>query len=222
MHNSEKLKARSRSVYKADPSKKAAAAALYKLQPDKKMESRTVYRSKPEVMKETFRKYHATHRGVRLQYFQKYHCYTKRVKVTKARYSLIQPTQLLIEKCFRLMQANPLTDKETKGNLMEQYNSQLWCGNETKYKRFGSPVVRLPTKRLIGRSLQLRRKYAGFLLNSIRRIKSITLKTQDDLGKGCHTKSTEPYFYEAAYLHVRETVIPVNDDVLLLKVLISG
>ena len=74
----------------------------------------------------------------------------------------------------------------------------------------GSAVVRLATKRLIGRSLQLRRKYAGFLLNSIRYLKS--QKTQDDLGKGCHTQSTEPYFYEAAYLHVRETLIPVNDD----------
>ena len=42
----------------------------------------------------------------------------------------------------------------------------------------GSAVVRLATKRLIGKSLQLRRKYAGFLLNSIRCIKSITLKTQ--------------------------------------------
>ena len=38
------LKARSRSVYKADPSKKAAAAAaLYKLQPGKKMESSKAY-----------------------------------------------------------------------------------------------------------------------------------------------------------------------------------
>ena len=133
--------------------------------------------------------------------------------MTKARYSLIQPTQLLIEKCFRLIQANLLTDKEMKGNLMEQFNSQHF-GVEMKLSRqdLGSAVVRLATKRLIGRSLQLRRKYAGFLLNSIRCIKSITLKTQDDLGKGCHTQSTEPYFYEAAYLHVRETLIPVNDD----------
>ena len=58
-------------------------------------------------------------------------------------------------------------------------------------KDLGSAVVRLATKRLIGRSLQLRRKYAGFLLNSIRCIKSIALKTQDDLGKGCHTQTTE-------------------------------
>ena len=96
--NAEKRKAAAKAYYTANPEPKCAA-------------SRTVYRSKPaaEVMKETFRKYHATHKGVRLQYSQKYHCYTKRVKVTKARYSLIQPTQLLIE-CFRLMQANLLTE----------------------------------------------------------------------------------------------------------------
>ena len=155
LRNSERLKARSRSVYKADPSKKkAAVAALYNLQPKKKIESnkayycsikprrnpivlpilkakltellihvhayrakaekprkveakacysanpqpkhpasRTVYRSNPEAMKETC---HAVHRDVRLKYFS----YTKRVNLTKARYSL---TQLLIEKWFRLM-----------------------------------------------------------------------------------------------------------------------
>ena len=133
--------------------------------------------------------------------------------MTKTRYSLTQPTQLLVEKCFRLMQANLLTDEEMKGNLMEQFNSQDFGGEITISKKdLGSAVVRLATKRLIRRSLQLRRKYAGFLLKSIRHIKSITLKTQDDFGKGCHTHSTEPYFYEAAYLHVRETLIPVNDN----------
>ena len=96
---------------------------------------------------------------------------------------------------------------------MEQFNSQHFgVGMKLSKNDLGSAVVRLATKRLIGRSLQLRRKYAGFLLNSIRCIKSITLKTQDDLGKGCHTQTTESYFYEAAYLHVRETLIPVNDD----------
>ena len=71
---------------------------------------------------------------------------------------------------------------------------------------------RLAAKRLVGRSLQLCRKYAGFLLNSIKCIKSIALNAKDDFGKGCHTQTTEPYFHEAAYLHVRESPIPVNDD----------
>ena len=93
------------------------------------------------------------------------------------------------------MQANILTDKEMKGNLMEQFNSQHFgVGVKLSRKDLGSAVVRLATKRLIGRSLQLRRKYAGFLLNSIRYIKSITLKTQDDLGKGCHTRAQSLIF----------------------------
>ena len=71
---------------------------------------------------------------------------------------------------------------------------------------------RLAAKRLVCRSLQLRRKYAGFLLNSIKCIKSIPLNTKHDFGQGCHIQTTEPYFYEAAYLHVRESPIPVNDD----------
>ena len=32
-----------------------------------------------------------------------------------------------------------------------------------------------------------------------------------DFGKGSHTSSTEPYFYEAAYLHQRDSPIPMNE-----------
>ena len=66
--------------------------------------------------------------------------------------------------------------------------------------------VRLAAKRLVGKSLQLRKKYAGLLLNSITHAKSIQLEAKSDFGKGCHTRSTEPYFYEAAYLYVRDSL----------------
>ena len=55
-------------------------------------------------------------------------------------------------------------------------------------------------------SEQLRKKYAGSLLNSIKHAKSIQLEAKSDFGKGCHTRSTEPYFYEAAYLYVRDSL----------------
>ena len=69
--------------------------------------------------------------------------------MTKTGYSLmIQPMELLIEKCFRLMRANLLTDKEMKGNLMEQFNSQHFgVGIKLSRKDLGSAVVRLATKR---------------------------------------------------------------------------
>ena len=42
-------------------------------------------------------------------------------------------------------------------------------------------------------------------------MRTIPLKEGKDFGKGCHTRSTEPFFYEAAYLHVRQSPIPVNE-----------
>ena len=54
--------------------------------------------------------YHASHRGARLRNFRKYHSYTKLKRLTKARYSLAQPNQLAIEKCYRSVKANLLAD----------------------------------------------------------------------------------------------------------------
>ena len=48
--------------------------------------------------------------------------------------------------------------------------------------------------------------------DSLKCIKSIELKDIKDFGKGCHTRSTEPYFYEAAYQpSSRTTPVPINE-----------
>ena len=66
--------------------------------------------------------------------------------------------------------------------------------------------VRFAAKRLVGKFLQFK-KYAGLLLNSfIKHAKSIQLEAKSDFGKSCHTRSTEPYFYEAAYMYVRDSL----------------
>ena len=73
---------------------------------------------------------------------------------------------------------------------MQQFKSQH-LGVARKCRTKGSAVVRLAAKKkLVARSLQLRRKYAGFLLDTIK-LKSIQLKIRDDFGKGCHTQTTK-------------------------------
>ena len=204
-----------RAYYSAHKEEKNAAdRAYYSANREKKNAAdRAAYRANSNKRKAAVKGYHATHRSARLRYFRKYHCHTKRVRVTKAKYSLAQPNQLVIEKYFRCAQANLLADVEMKTKLMKQFKSQHFgVARKLSRKDLGSTVGRLAAKRLVGRSLQLRRKYAGFLLNSTKCIKSIPLNTKDDFGKGCHTQTTEPFFYEAAYLHVRESPIPVNDD----------
>ena len=50
------------------------------------------------------------------------------------------------------------------------------------------------------------------LLSSIKHAKSIELEAKSDFGKGCHTRSTEPYFYEAVLPVCKGFLIPVNGE----------
>ena len=161
-------------------------------------------------MKALFREYHASHHSTRLRYFRKYHCYAKRERVKKARYSLAQPiNQLAIERCYKSVKANLLADGEALLKLKQEFKSLRAGVADTLSKaELEQTVGRLAVKRLVCKTLQIRRKHAGFLLGSIKLIKSITLI---DFGKGCHTSLTEPYFYEAADLHVRESPIHVDE-----------
>ncbi len=127
-----------------------------------------------------------------------------------ARYSLAQPSQLVMEKYCRSVLASLQGDSEMKSKLMQQQH--FVAPAKLTRKDLSSAVVRLAAKRLVGKSLQLRKKYAGLLLNSIKHVKSIQLEAKSDFGKGCHTTSTEPYFYDAAYLYVRDSPIPVNEE----------
>ena len=61
--------------------------------------------------------------------------------------------------------------------------------------------------------MQARKEHAGLFLGNLKSIKSIKLNEESDFGKSCHTRSTEPFFYEAAYQHIvdRDTPIPINE-----------
>ena len=191
--------------------RRAAAKACYDANPRLKCEaSKAAYKTNPDETKALFRDYHASHRSARLRYFRKYHSYTKLKRVT--RYSLAQPNQLSIEKYFRNLQVNILADREVLLKLKEEFKS-LHAGVADTLSRaeLEKTVGRLSVKRLVCKALQIRRKHAGFLVATIKLIKSISLKERNDFGKGYHTSSTEPFFYEAAYLHVRDPPIPVNE-----------
>ena len=197
--NAEKMKALFREYY---ASHRGAMLALF----------REYYASHRSAMLAFFREYYASHRSARVRYFRKYHSYTKLNRVTKARYSLAQPNQLAIEKYYKSVKANLLADGEVLLKLKKEFKSLHAGVADTLSKaELEQTVGRLAVKRLVCKALQIRRKHAGFLLASIKLIKSISLKERNDFGKGCHTSATEPFFYEAAYHHVRDSPIPVNE-----------
>ena len=68
-----------------------------------------------------------------------------------------------------------------KSKLMEQQHFVV--PTKLTRKDLSRAVVRLAAKRLVGKSLQLRKKYAGLLLNSIKHAKPIQLKQNMTLEK---------------------------------------
>ena len=73
----------------------------------------------------------------------------------------------------------------------------------------GRIVCRLAARRLLNKALQLRKMYTGCLLKDIR---STKITNRDDFGKGCHSASTEPYFYDSSYQYVKRfSPTPINE-----------
>ena len=208
----EERKAPCSSYYDAHREERKASFSSYydAHREERKASARSYYHAHKEGRQASLRIYYDAHRSTRLKYFRKYHCCTQRVNVSKARYGLAQPSQLVMEKYCRSVLASIQGDSEMKSKLMEQQHFVV--PTKLTRKDLSSAVVRLATKRLVGKSLQLCKKYAGLLLNSIKYAKSIQLEAKSDFGKGCHTRSAEPYFYEAAYLYVRDSPIPVNEE----------
>ena len=112
---------------------------------------------------------------------------------------------------MKRLQANLLCDSEAKSQLFNKFKKQSpYLGKCTAGKV--KTLCQLVARKLVNKALNVRKMSIGTLFKAVRCIKSMCIKEQKDFGDGCHTASTEPYFYEAAYQLVkRDTPIPVNE-----------
>ena len=80
-------------------------------------------------------------------------------------------------------------------------------------KGMSKAVCKIAAKKILNKTLQMRKEYVGSLLKAIRLIKRLDIKVKEDFGEGCHTTSSEPYYYDEAYqLIKRDTAIPVDHN----------
>ena len=216
----DKKKAAVRAAYRSEPDKKRAAAraaarAAYRTQPDKKRAAvRAAYIAQCTKRKAMFKAYHKANRSARLKYFRKYYCCTKIKPVTKAKYRLTQPTLLVIDQCVNTVKANLRANSKAMSQLEEAFKARHGgVAEQLSRDDLEMTVCRLAAQRLVSKALQVRKEHAGLLLGSLKSIKSIKLNEESDFGNNCHTRSTEPFFYEAAYqpVVVRDTPIPINE-----------
>ena len=94
------------------------------------------------------------------------------------------------------VRASLRSNAEVMSQLEETFKA--WHGavaDNFSREKLKMTVSRLAAQRLVSKALQVRKQQAGLLLGSLKSIKSMKRVT----GKSCHTRSTEPFFYEAAY-----------------------
>ena len=67
-------------------------------------------------------------------------------------------------------------------------------------------------RRLVNKSLRVRKEHAGNLLKATREITRLSIKGEKDFGETIHTASSEPYFHDSAYQQVqRHTAVPIDE-----------
>ena len=101
-----------------------------------------------------------------------------------------------------------LGNKKAKAGLIKAFKQQ-----QTIVKKVtGKAVCSIAAKRLLNKALQVRKEHAGSLLKTVRTVQSMQISGAEDFGEGCHTVSTEPYFYDAAYKPVkRDYALPIDE-----------
>ena len=210
-------KAASRAQYQASPDKKKAALRThYQVSPDaKKAASRALYQAFPDKKKAAARIYYANNNSARLASFRKYHCCHKKkiCALKKAGYNLAVPKPTVKEQYLKYIQANLFVSFEARSQLRNSFKIMHPHIAKNIPRLLGRTACRLAGKRLLNKVLQVRKMHAGALLKSIRHIKSTHIKRREDFGKGCHSMSTEPYFFDSAYqLIKRGAAIPIDED----------
>ena len=125
-------------------------------------------------------------------------------------YSLAEPKANVKEEYISNVQ-NLLMYSEAGVELIKAYKKQH--GLKRMPRAMTKFVYRPAAKRLVNKFLRLCRQCAGALLKSIRMVQSLCITCKEDFGEGCHTASTEPYYYDPAYQLIdRHPVLPVDDN----------
>ena len=175
LKNQEKIKiaarANSKARYDKDPeSKRSASHAQYSADPANKLSTMRAYTA---CNKESLN----AHR--------------------RDRYALSEPKPVTKEAYLKDLQSNLLGNTKAKAHLIKAFKQQ-----QTAMKRVtGIAACSVAAKRLLNKALQVRKEHAGSLLKTVRTVQSMQIdqiSSAEDFGEGCHTASTEPYFYDSA------------------------
>ena len=236
--NQEKLKANSKVIYDANPDKKAATRASYSANPEKgKQASHDSYSADPENKKQASRaSYLANPENEKQASRDSYSADPEKQKQAsrdsysanpeKSKQPHVLVTQLILSNRrnrYRLAEpkrrVKDLYANVTQGNLILDNKARIEVVKVVR-KRFPIVVKRnlvsriasgYAARRLVNKSLCVRKEHAGNLLKATREITRLSIKGEKDFGETIHTASSEPYLHDSGYQQVqRHTVVPID------------
>lgn len=231
--NPEKQKQASRASYTANPEKqKQASRASYTANPEKqKQASRDSYNANPAPKKAASRahsrkQYSANPNAKRLA---SHILYAKsRAQKNKScsehyrehqsllcsnrrnRYRLAEPKRRVKDLYANVTQRNLVLDNKARIEVVKVVRKSFpIVVKRNLVSRIASGYA---ARRLVNKSLRVRKEQAGNLLKATREITRLSIKGEKDFGDTIHTASSEPYFHDSAYQQVqRHTAVPIDE-----------
>ena len=212
--NCEKLKQASRDSYAANPElKKASTRANYEANPEqRKACSRKQYSMNPNAKRLASRILYAKSRAQKTKSCSEY--YKERQSLLcsnrRNRYRLTEPKRRVKDLYANVTQRNLVLDNKARIEVVKVVRQRFPI--VVKQNLVSRIACGYAARRLVNKSLRVRKEHAGNLLKATRDITRLSIKGEKDFGDTIHTASSEPYFHDSAYQQVqRHTAVPIDE-----------
>ena len=97
--------------------------------------------------------------------------------------------------------------------LIKYFKTQQEGALEKMNKRsHTAAIAQVAAHRLIAKALQIRKKYVGLLLKTVKHVCGLHIKGQCDFGEGLHSVCSESYYYESIYYFEHKPSVFVVDS----------
>ena len=231
--NPEDKKQASRDSYSADPEKqKQASRDNYLANPDNRKQasrdsynantapkkaasrahSRKQYSANPNAKRLASRILYAKSRAQKTKSCSEY--YKERQSLLcsnrRNRYRLAEPKRRVKDLYANVTQRNLVLDNKARIEVVQVVRQRFpIVVKRNLVSRIASGYA---ARRLVNKSLRVRKEHAGNLLKVTREITRLSIKGEKDFGDTIHTASSEPYFHDSAYQQVqRHTAVPIDE-----------
>ena len=115
------------------------------------------------------------------------------------RYRLAEPKRRVKDLYANVTQRNLILDNKARIEIVKVVRKRFPI--VVKRNLVSRIACGYAARRLVNKSLRVRKEHAGNLLKATREITRLSIKGEKDFGETIHTASSEPYFHDSAYIN---------------------